>query len=146
MNNEIKVNLNIVLPGSILFSEEECLKKTQKTIIKKTKTGKIYKKIITVKEPDYNKLEKHTFRTTEYVDEKTTSKVITFHTPKTKPAAQSLNINYESYKYMISAECPYWTRQKIWNNLSKKERLEAHLQRITESLKGLSYTYVIFED
>lgn len=146
MNNEIKVNLSIVLPGSTMFSKEECLKTTQKTVVKKSKTGKIYKKIITVKEPDYNKLEKHTFRTTKYVEGKATLKVVTFYTPKTKSAAQSLNISYESYQYMISNECPYWSKPRVWNSLSKKERLEAHLQRLTEHLGGISYTYKVFDD
>lgn len=146
MNNEIKVNLSIILPGSIMFSKEECLKTLQKTVVKKSKTGKIYKKIITVKEPDYDKLEKHTFRTTEYVEGKNILKAMTFYTPKTKSATQSLNISYESYQYMISNECPYWSKPRVWNSLPKKERLEAHLQRICEHFHGISFTYKVMDD
>lgn len=63
-----------------------------------------------------------------------------------KPASQHINISEDSYKYMISSECPYWSKPKIWKNLNEKERLEAHLQRTVESLGGKSYTYVILED
>lgn len=147
MNNEIKVNLSVVLPGSVMFSKEECLKTTQKVIEKTNKkTGKTYKKKVNVLVDDFDKMDSHTLKVVDYVDKKPVSEIITFHTRKTKPAAQSLNICKEAYDSMISVECPYWSKPKVWNSMSKKERLEAHLQRIAEGLGGTSYTYQIFED
>ena len=48
MNNEIKVSLNIILPGRIMLSKAECLKTTQKEITRKRKNGQSYKKVIDV--------------------------------------------------------------------------------------------------
>ena len=144
---EIKVNLSIVLPGSVMFSKEECLKTTQKVIEKTNKkTGKVYKKTVNVKVEDLDKMNKHSLKVTEYVNDKPVSEVITFYTRKTKPATQSLNICKEAYSSMISGECPYWSKPKVWNNLNDKQRLEAHLQRIAEGLGGTSFTYKVFED
>lgn len=141
--SEIKLSLSIELQGSTMFSKEECLKTTQETIT--TKNGR--KRIVTKVVEDWDKMEKHTMRVTEhYADKEPVTETITFHTRKLKPATQSLNICKEGYNYMISGECPYWSKPKVWNNLSEKERLEAHLQRIAEGLGGTSYTYQIFED
>ena len=145
---EIKVSLTVELPGAIMWSKEECLKTTQKVIEKTSKkTGKTYKKKVNVLVDDLDKMDKHTLRVTEhYADKKPVTETITFHTRKSKPATQSLNICKEGYNYMISAECPSWSKPKVWNTMKPKERLEAHLQRITEGLGGTSYTYQIFED
>lgn len=147
MNNEIKVNLNVILPGRVMLSKEECLKTTQKVIEKTNKkTGKTYKKTINVQVDDIDKMDKHTIKVTNYVDNRPVVEIISFHTRKTKPAMQSINLSKDSYNYMTSSECPSWSKPKVWNTMNKKERLESHLQRIVESLDGVSYTYQIFED
>ena len=145
---EVKLNLSVALQGRTIFSKEECLKTTQKVIEKTSKkTGKTYKKKVNVLVDDLDKMDKHTLRVTKhYADKKPVTETITFHTRKSKSATQSLNICKEGYNYMISGEGPYWSKPKVWNNLSEKERLEAHLQRIAEGLGGTSYTYQIFED
>lgn len=147
MNTEIKLNLNIVLPGRIMFSKEECLKTTQKVIeVLNNKTGKTYKKRIKEIIEDFDKMDKHYIKVLDYVNNKTVSETLTFYTRKSIPVTQSLNICKDAYNYMISSECPIFSKPKVWNSMSKKERLEAHLQKITESLSGISYTYQIFED
>ena len=143
--NEIKLNLSIELPGSTMLKKEECLKTTHKVIEKKTKAGKIYKKTIKVKVEDLDKMEKHSMRVTD--KDGTNPEIITFHTRKCKPATQSLNISKEAYEYMIDKDsCPSWSKPGKWTAMSKKERLEAHLQRTVEYLGGTSYTYQVFED
>ena len=142
---DIKLNLSIELPGSTMLSKEECLKTTHKVIKKETKAGKIYKKTIKVKVEDWDKMEKHTMRVTS--TNGTNPEIITFHTRKCKPAAQSLNISKEAYEYMIDKDsCPSWSKPSKWAAMSKKERLEAHLQRTVEHLGGTSYTYQVFKD
>ena len=142
---EVKVSLTIGLPGAIMWSKEECLKTTHKVVEKKTKAGKIYKKAIEVKVEDWDKREKHTMRVSD--KKGTNSEIITFHTRKCEPATQSLNMSKEAYEYMIGKDsCPSWFKPSKWAAMSKKERLETHLQRITESLGGTSYTYQVFED
>lgn len=143
--SEIKVSLSIELQGRTMFSKEECLKTTQKVLEKKTKTGKVYKKTIEVQVEDWDKMDKHTMQVTG--PKGSDPEIITFHTRKTKPATQSINICKEAYKYMISKEsCPSWSKPSKWATMSKKERLESYLQRTTEHLGGTSYSYQVFED
>lgn len=140
---EVKVSLTMELPGAIMWLKEECLKTTHKVIEKKTKAGKIYKKTIKVKVEDWDKMDEHSIRVAGGFK----PQVITFHTRKCKPAAQSLNISKEAYEYMIDKDsCPSWSKTGKWAAMSKKERLEAHLQRTVEYLGGTSYTYQVFED
>lgn len=143
--SEIKLSLSIELKGSTMFSKEECLKTTHKVIEKKTKAGKIYKKTIEVRVEDWNKMDKCSMRVTG--KNGTNPEIITFHTRKCKPATQSLNISKEAYEHMIDKDsCPSWSKPGKWAAMSKKERLEAHLQRTVEYLGGISYTYQVFED
>ena len=143
--NEIKLSLSIELPGSTMFSKEECLKTTHKVIEKKTKAGKIYKKTIEVKVEDWDKVEKHSMRVANMKG--TNPEIITFHTRKCKPAAQSLKMSMEAYEYTNDKDsCPSWSKRGKWAAMSEKERLETHLQRTVEYLGGISYTYQVFED
>ena len=144
MNNEIKVSLNITLPGRVMLSKDECLKTTQKEIIKKNnKTGKSYKKIITEVVEDLSKMDKSTLCVSENGFNKET---ITIYTRKCKPATQSINLCKDTYDYMISKECPEWCKVSIWNQMGKKAKLEAHLKKIAEHLGGKLESYQIFED
>lgn len=143
--SEIKLSLSIELQGSTMFSREECLKTTHKVIEKRTKAGRIYKKTIEVKVVDWDKMEKHSMRVAN--TNGTNPEIITFHTRKCKPATQSLNMSREAYEYMIDKNsCPSWSNPSKWAAMSKKERLEAHLQRTAEYLGGTSYAYQVFED
>ena len=132
--SEIKLSLSIELRGSTMFSKEECLKTTQETIT--TKNGR--KRTVTKVVEDWDKMEN---------TNGTNPEIITFHTRKCKPATQSLNMSKEAYEYMIDKDsCPSWSKPGKWAAMSKKERLEAHLQRTVEYLGGTSYTYQVFED
>lgn len=139
--SEIKLSLSIELRGSTMLSKEECLKTTQKTIT--TKNGR--KGTVTKVVEDWDKMEKHSMRVTD--NNGTNPEIITFHTRKCKSATQSLNMSKEAYEYMIDKDSrPSWFKPGKWAAMSKKERLEAHLQRIVEHLGGVSYTYQVFED
>lgn len=139
--SEIKLSLSVELRGRTMFSKEECLKTTQKTI-----TAKNGRKIAVTKVvEDWDKMEEHYMRVTD--TNGTSPEIITLHTRKCKPATQSLNMSKEAYEYMIDKHsCPSWLKPGKWNIMSKKERLEAHLQRIAEHLGGISYTYQVFKD
>lgn len=138
--NEIKLNLSIVLPGSTLFSKEECLKTTQEVI--KLKNGK--KRTVTKVVEDWDKMDKHTFKVSE--SGKAKPETIVFHTRKCKPATQSINLNKNAFDYMTRGECPSFAKPKDWARMSKKQKLEAHLSKIVEHVGGVSFTYQVFED
>lgn len=122
--NEIKVNLNIILQGRVMMSEQEC-----------SKNPNNYEYHSMIVETGYNKKTK-----------KSTTDLIKFRTRKSIPAAQSINISKEAYEYYISKECPEFSKPKYWQAMSKKMRLEAHLAEITKGLNGISFTYQVFED
>ena len=61
------------------------------------------------------------------------------------PCQHNLKLTQDAYEYMTSVEQPYWFKGP-WKLMSKKQRLETHLQRICEDKGGTAYTYVILED
>lgn len=126
MNNVTKISLTINLEGSTL------IRKSEPEIIKYSVTKR-----------NLNSNKKWKGKEGLEVVRKGVQKHYSF---EVKPASQHINLTEEAYNYMISNECPYWAKPKVWNSLSKKKRLEAHLQNITESLGGKSYIYVIFEE
>ena len=143
MNNEIKVSLNIILPGRVMLSKAECLKTTQKEITRKRKNGQSYKKVVDVQVEDPDKMDKDTIRVT---DNGKNYETLTVYTRKCKPATQSINLYKDTYDYMVSKECPEWCKVSMWNQMGKKARLEAHLKRIAEHLGGKLQSYQVFDD
>lgn len=143
MNNEIKVSLTIELPGATMVLKENCLKTIQKEVTKKDKSGKIYKKTTKIQAEDWDKMDKNVLD----IYNNKELKHITYFTRKTKPAIQSINITKEGYNSMTSDGRPEWYKGPInWNNLSKKQRLEKHLNVIAEYLGGKVSSYQIFEE
>lgn len=58
---------------------------------------------------------------------------------------QTIKLTQNAYDYMTSSEQPYWFKGP-WKLMTKKQRLEAHLQRICDDRGGTSYTCSILED
>lgn len=127
--NEIKLNLNIVLPGRTLLSVQECAENPKESY----EHQKI--RVETVKK-DPKKKNKF-IKSVEWIDIKV---------KKCRTASQSINMTKEAYDYMVSKECPYFAKPKDWARMGKKARLEAHLEETCKALGGISYTYQVFED
>lgn len=144
MNTEIKVSLTIELQGSTMLSKEECLKTTQKVIKKKDrKTGKVYGKSVMAVVEDWDKMDRHTMK----VVDKGTSSEIVFYTRKSKPARQHVNICKSAYIYMTEGNiCPEWCRISTWRQMSKIQRLEAHMDRMAQDMGGKVLSYDILDD
>lgn len=124
--NEIKVSVSIVLQGSTLFTQEEA------ETLEKEQPNSGFKKHTQVVENPKNRKDRET---------------IHYQTRKCRPASQSVKLCKEAYFHMIDkSACPGWEKVSKWATMSKKERLESHLQRLTEYLGGTSYTYKVFED
>ena len=124
--NEIKVSLSIVLQGSIMYSQE------QAKALEKEKVGTGY--------------DTFNMRVEDLKDGKKDAKTITVKTRKCKPAGQSLNLSMDAYDYMTGKEAPYFVKARDWERLTKKQRLEAHLKKITEELGGVSFTYAVLDN
>lgn len=120
MNNVIKVNLNITLPGRIMLSSQVAR----------------------------NKPKNYDSFSMEVADSKGKNKErITVRVRKMIPAKQAINLTVDAYEAMIDKkEIPYWIKAGTWVSMTNNQRLEAHLKRIVEGLGGVDYTYVVFED
>lgn len=97
----------------------------------------------------------HSIKVETMVKNKQEVSTIKFRTRRCHEAGQIINISKEAYYYMTAKAknkkddaqyCPVWSLPEKWFPLSKKERLEAHLKRITDHLGGTSYSYQVFED
>lgn len=58
---------------------------------------------------------------------------------------QTIKLTQDAYDYMTSPEQPYWFKGP-WKLMTKKQRLEAYLQRICDDRGGTSYIYSTLED
>ena len=124
MNNEVKVSVTITLQGGVMLTHEEAKAREKQGLASYDNFSM---------EVSHAKGEN--------------KEVIHFQTRKSVPAIQVLNITNEGYNTMIDALIiPYWSKAGYWTSINSKMRLEAHLQKICESLGGMSYTYTVFED
>jgi hypothetical protein len=136
----IKVTLNITLPGRVLYSKRESKKlvnheKTTKSGIVKQVQRFVF---------DADKME--TFTVIVADNNGRNKERLTVNMRGCKPATQCININEESYNYMVSSNCPAFMKPKEWGQLSKKKRLEAHLNDIAEGLGGIVASYNVYDD
>lgn len=131
--SEIKVSVNITLPGSVMFTQAEA----EQLEKEKTGTGFDTKSMIVESKIWDKKLKKQV----------TKSERITFKYRKCRPAPMTISLSKEAYKYMRSAESvlsPFKPYQ--WKGLKPDARLKLHIKRLCEALGGLSYTYKVFDD
>lgn len=142
MDTSIKVNLSIVLQGRTMLSEQECSKQLKDTIVKKGKK-KIITKTVYNKE---NNTENRIFLDYKDNDGIRHREPLFFMTRNTIPCKKSINISKEAYDYMVSSECPEWAKPGEWKQLSRIKRLTAHMQRICENERGISFEFQIFDD
>ena len=59
---------------------------------------------------------------------------------------QRIKLTKDAYDYFISDEAPSFIKKFNWITLKEKQRLEIHLNVISESLGGKSFTYEILND
>lgn len=114
---EIKISATFIIPGRTLRTEAECQndETLYTNVTLKTFNGKKYKK--------YHWKERTTI-----------------------PSTQVINMSEEAYQHMTDPQaCPNWCRQRDWLQLSKKKRIESHLDMIANDLKGIVKEYEIFQ-
>lgn len=164
---ELKINLTMALPGRVIMSEQECLRKVRRPLMGKGK--KANKQVldkngnpvwVTVREPDPMKNDRHVI---DLTGKDGTEETLVVFTRKARPASKSLNLSEESYNYFVSGECPEGFRAprnfkpkvspfrksvnlQAWLAMSKEERLEWHLNNICESMGGTLASYSVHGD
>lgn len=127
MNNEVKVSLNVTLPGRVLLSQEEALTLESQ----KKGTGFDSFSMRVEERNEKGKVEK--------------AYTIRVNTRRNRTVKQIVNLTEEAYNSMISNDPPYFIKAKEWYKMSKKQRLEKHLERISQSLNGVDFSYIIFD-
>lgn len=137
--DNIKLSLSILLPGSTMFSEQECSKQLKKQF--KTKRGKSFYKTVLV--PDYDKHDSFTIKVTEGKKEVP----LTVFIRKTKSARQVLNLSEEAYDYFISKEVPigFLGGPKAWNSLTNNQKIKWHCIRIAQQMNGWVESFQVME-
>ena len=73
--------------------------------------------------------------------------VLNVRTRKSRTATQTISMYKEAYEYMTSKDsCPTSIKQYVWAKMKPVQRLEVHLDLICKHLRGISYTYKVFDD
>ena len=114
--DNIKINLTITLPGSVLVSKEESLKNPKQTT-EKTEMELFYR----------GKKER-----------------LQIFTRKAKPAKQVINLTQEAYDNFISDNIPHKFKG-VWKGLSDKDKIRWWCQNIASSLGGTVGGFEIFD-
>lgn len=120
---ETKLTVTITLPGRVLLSEEEAKERGDE---------------------GYS-----TFRieVIDYVNKKKKREVFQIKERNCREAKQTININNDSYYYMIKdSSRPTEIKKSVWSQMPKKERIEYFLDGLCKALGGTSYTYHVFND
>ena len=161
---DVKVNLTVLLPGSIMLSKQECLKqlkeemKDKKGHILKDKNGNVRFKTRIVPDP-----EKHDYHTVKVTGKTDKPEYISYYTRKCVPAKQVLNISTSAYLYFISNEVPQGYQvptkfqpymslkrmpaiQQAWKAMSEDGKLKWHLERVAKTLGGTMLDFVVYDD
>lgn len=131
---DIKVSLNLTLQGRVMLSSQECDKNPKQNY-------DIHKLFVQKTDNPKDGMELITYRTRRY-----------------NTAKQSINMNSETYDYMLDTPTtpklakivwsnPSGTKTKrAWDFLSKEDRLKHHFDQIAQDLHAISYTYEVIED
>lgn len=60
-----------------------------------------------------------------------------------KPCSQNIKLSQDSYDLFVSGEVPYWSKDFIWQKLTKIERVKAHCARIADDK---NFTFEILDN
>lgn len=122
--SEIKVSVSITLQGGVMLTQAEAKQ------LEKNKVGTGY---------DLTRI--------KVKGKKGNADVINVRTRKFRTAIQTISMCKEAYEYMTSkSSCPPDIKQFVWVKMKPVQRLEAHLDLVCKHLKGISYTYKVFDD
>ena len=122
--SEIKVSVSITLQGGVMLTQAEAEQ------LEKNKVGTGY---------DLTRI--------KVKGKKGNADVINVKTRKFRTVTQTISMCKEAYEYMTSkGSCPPDIKQFVWAKMKPVQRLEAHLDLVCKHLKGISYTYKVFDD
>lgn len=135
---ELKVSLNLLVPGAGMLSSQECEKNPKESYDE-------HKMLVsTIKgKGKYKREEK---------------KLLIIKTRKQKLVSQNINITERAYNYMLnSPTSPKLAKptkynklgevvERVWDTLTVDARLKAHFDRIAYDLHAVGYSYEVLGD
>lgn len=122
---EVKVSLSMLVPGAGLLTPEFCEKNPKESY-------------------DKHKIP-FTYTKGKGKNTKRVKELLVISTRKQRTVTQNINICEEAYEYMLTTPTSN-KLAKVWNSLSKKERLKAHFDLIAHDLHAISYSYEVLGD
>lgn len=60
--------------------------------------------------------------------------------------SQTIRMTRDAYEYMTTTRPPWLSKNEKFYGLSKRQKLEVHLQRTCEQFNGTSFEYSIMDD
>lgn len=122
--SEIKVSVSITLQGGVMLTQAEAEQ------LEKNKVGTGY---------DLTRV--------KVKNKKGNADVLNVRTRKSRTVTQTISMYKEAYEYMTSKDsCPTSIKQYVWAKMKPVERLKVHLDLVCKHLRGISYTYKVFDD
>lgn len=119
--SEIKVNLSLTLPGRVMMSPQRCGENPE----------------------NYDHF---TIKVKKSLNSKRTS-TVHVATRKSKAAKQNIKLSKEAFESMTSsANCPIPGLQKVWDNLTRNQRLQYHCEQIAKALGAIGFTFEVLND
>jgi hypothetical protein len=139
-----KIRLSIILPGSVLLSQEETCKLQTRTV--KTNSGKPKVengKIVTeeVLIPDKSKFSNFEIK----VMDKGKPETIKVSVRKSKPATQVISLSEEAYENFIDPTYTPYKFKGVWKALTDNQRIQWHCQQIAEAMGGRLDSFVVLD-
>lgn len=130
---EPKLSLILVLPGSIMISQQVAENKPEELT------------------------EEHKMLFNSYKSKKDKSpEVITFRTRKSTPARQVLKMSQEAYKAMLEeSTSPKYNKViakvkgkliRVWDTMSEDTRIKKHCELIAHDMGAIGFSYNILDD
>ena len=139
-----KIRLSIILPGSVLLSQEETCK-LQDVVVKtesghpKVKDGKVVTE--TVLKPDSTKFDHFQME----VMDKGKPEVIKVSTRKCKPATQVISLSEEAYEEFTNPAIVPYKYKGVWKSITNNQRVLWHCQQIADAMGGKLESFVILD-
>ena len=142
---DVKISLTVALPGGVMVSKQACLKNAKNN--NSNLNEKQLETLFTVECCDT-----HTLFVTN--DKREREKIV-YHTRKSKPALQVIQLSRDAYNYFVGDEAPAGylpdlqyskARDRSWKQALTEFKIVWHLQRIAESLGGQIKEFTVFED
>ena len=139
-----KIRLSIILPGSVLLSQEETCKLQTRPVKNasgnpKVENGKVVTEEVLV--PDRSKFNQFEMR----IMDKGKPETLKVSVRKSRPATQVISLSEEAYDYFTDPMAVPYKFKGVWKSLTANQRVQWHCQQIAEAMGGRLDSFVVLD-